>query len=130
VLENWVRDLLGLKEGAAAAHHLKVWGNTSDNQGFYAYGYANAPGTFSPPLITNIYLDVVGPEKGVKGGDDCDVECITYTSYFRCYVGFEVWGANISINIATSTISITICADGTKEVNIDQSSPEANIRGN
>jgi len=105
-------------EMSAAQHYLEVWGDTTDDCTFYSYGYDNAEGryTFTHPLL-GMKVIAAGPVIGWKHTDNCDrpdsrAECVTYTSYYSTWLGIHTEWANASIPMASSTITITVCAEG------------------
>lgn len=113
ILENQIREWLGIQQGAAFAHYLKVWGETEKGCKFYAYGKDSAEGryTYVPPGAS-YHLSVQGPIIGYK--DSSGVQCITYTSEWVAFLGIKTPYIDLSITLVSSTISITICADGEK----------------
>jgi len=111
-LAKWIRDVLGLNgQYAAAGQYLKVWGDTVSGYRSHAYGNDSAEGrlTFATPPST-YRLHVTGLYIAKK--DLSCVECGTYTSEYTVFVGVKTPYIDLSVTCRSSTISITICADG------------------
>ena len=45
-----------------------------------------------------------------------EVECVTYTSSYVAFIGLKTKLIDLSVDVAASTISITICADGSTSI--------------
>ena len=122
-IEHWVQDqwttlYIGVINGVfgthyiAYGHYLLVWGETADGYKFHAYGKDSAEGRFTFAALPATYrLTVSGPVIADKGGA-CPIQCIGYTSEYIAYLGLKTPYIDLSITLAASTISITICADG------------------
>jgi RHS repeat-associated protein len=121
-LSNWIRDLIGWDQVIASGHYLKVSGESSDGCTFYSYFKDSAEGLWTFAYFPATYkLTVSDPiekkKKSPDSGCPCsEVDCVTYTSEYVGYLGIKTSIIDISLTLATSTISIVICADGYTKV--------------
>jgi len=112
---TWYTDILNQTLGTqylSYSHYLLVWGETRNGVRFHAYGKDSAEGRLTFAQFPAGYkLKVHGPNVGEKDGP-CPVQCISYTSEYMAFLGIKSPYIDVSMTLAASTISITICADG------------------
>jgi hypothetical protein len=101
-------------------HHFRVWGKTEDGCTFTSYGsddkksfdslFSGMEVTTGKPMITQKKAASNCTENG------CKVDCVAFTSKYKTYFGLAFKGLDISLKVISSTITLRVCADGTKSV--------------
>ncbi|MCH2208830.1 MAG: hypothetical protein MK132_23620 [Lentisphaerales bacterium] len=116
--EDWITG----NSTAAYQHYLNVFGQSNDGCKLISHGADNALGQWTYAVGPPDYdVSIAKPVPGTKKVDECEcedeeVECITYTSNYVAYIGIKTKLLDISADVASSTISITICANGDTDI--------------
>jgi hypothetical protein len=71
----------------------------------------------------------IDKSEGTTVVNGCDIECVTYTSKYEVVIGIKTPWFDLSISGGSSTIRITICADGTTELNVDRATDNVDGKG-
>jgi len=89
-----------------------VWGESVNGRKFHAFGKDSAEGRFTFAQFPASYkLTVSGPFTTEKYGT-CPIQCVGYTSEYIAFIGIKTPYIDLYFTLASSTIFITICADG------------------
>jgi RHS repeat-associated protein len=122
-IEHWVQDQwttlyvdvinkIGGTRYITYGHYLLVWGESVNGRKFHAFGKDSAEGRFIFAHFPASYrLTVSGPITAEKDAP-CPIQCVGYTSEYIAFIGIKTPYIDLSFTLASSTISITICADG------------------
>jgi RHS repeat-associated protein len=109
---NFENKLTG-GNAAAAVHELVVWAHSFDGCTLLDYDATNAGSFATFPYSEELSKLLTGkPSKTpATAACPCGVECVTYKSTMKFWIGIETKWVNLNFRKNHSTISLTICAD-------------------
>ena len=119
---------LGVLIEGKYAIYLNVWGASSSCCRFSKKGSTVARGlyTWSSGPVTQTAIAV---RDSTGDGGSCAsccaegrLECYTVTADYEFILGFQAGGIQIGVTLASGTLSITICADGTYSIDKENGS--------
>ena len=126
----WLQHVWRGVAGKNTAHYLEVWIKCDDCCKVTTKGFTNSKGKFTWTTFPVGYEVTVTESMGVSPREKCrdgNMDCYTVKSEFVAYFGLKSKWIDVTMEFARSSLSITLCCDGSVRDWRKDAKPEAEL---